>query len=91
VKSVDELYGSRERRVRRDSVAAGLVIGALSAALVVIAVGFGLARWQERNHQRLLAEATAAINQRLGLCQANLKRYEAVVALAEAIESGRVR
>ena len=91
MRSVDELYGTRERQVRRDSIAAGLVIGSISAALFVIVCGIALDRWQERHHAQLAAEAVARVEQRSTLLQAQLKRYEAIAALADEIDLARGR
>lgn len=89
MKTLDELYGTRESSVRREAVIMGLICGAISAALVVIAVGLGLDRWRVRNHERLTAEAVAAVAQREEMCRLKLQRFEAVVALADQIDAKR--
>lgn len=87
MKSLDDLFSVRLRRVQRESIAAGLLIGSVSSLLVLGAIGLGLDRWRERNDARLRAEAIAAVAQREEVCRLKLQRMEAVVALADQIDA----
>lgn len=89
--NASEYIVSRERQRFRDGIVSGLVLGLISAILVLGAVGLGLDRWRVRNDSRLRAEAVAAVEAKLGKCASDLRHYQDVVALADQIDAARAR
>jgi len=60
---------------------AGAAIGCALALLAALVIGWGLDAYRVSQHERLMAEAVAAVDARLGDCRKDLARYSDIAAL----------
>jgi hypothetical protein len=69
------------RRERYRVAALGAAIACALALLAALVIGWGLDSWRTANHERLLAEAVAAVDARLSECKKDVARYSDIAQL----------
>jgi len=66
------------RRDRYRAAMAGAAAGCALALLAALVIGWGLDAWRVASHERLMAEAVAAVDARLGDCRKDLARLNEI-------------